>query len=143
MTDSKDEDIGAEDLDSLWDTAFEEQGVDINAQKEESAPATPADVFKPLKGDQVSISSRELDMIRDIPVNLTVQLGSARLTIQKLLELSQGSVIELKEMVGEPMDIYINNYLLASGEVVAMEEKYGIRITEIITPSERIKKLNS
>ena len=81
-------------------------------------------------------------MIMDIPVKLTVELGRTKLTIKQLLELAQGSVIELEGLAGEPMDILINGYLIAQGEVVVIEDKYGIRITEIVTPSERIHKLN-
>ncbi len=85
---------------------------------------------------------RDLEMIMDIPVKLTVELGRTRLTIKQLLELAQGSVIELDGLAGEPMDILINGYLIAQGEVVVVDDKYGIRITEIITPSERVQKLN-
>jgi len=81
-------------------------------------------------------------LIQDIDVQLTVELGRTKLTIKQLLELAQGSVIELEGLAGEPMDILINGYLIAQGEVVVIEDKYGIRITEIITPSERIHKLN-
>ena len=71
-----------------------------------------------------------------------MEFGRTKLTIKQLLELAQGSVIELEGLAGEPMDILINGYLIAQGEVVVIEDKYGIRITEIITPSERIHKLN-
>ncbi|GHA06081.1 flagellar motor switch protein FliN [Oceanisphaera arctica] len=99
-------------------------------------------VFKPLKNNANSETPRELEMILDIPVKLTVELGRTRLTIKQLLELAQGSVIELDGLAGEPMDILINGYLIAQGEVVVMDDKYGIRITEIVTPSERVQKLN-
>ena len=100
------------------------------------------DIFRPLSPDSGSSQARELEMIMDIPVKLTVELGRTKLTIKQLLELAQGSVIELEGLAGEPMDILINGYLIAQGEVVVIEDKYGIRITEIITPSERIHKLN-
>lgn len=99
-------------------------------------------VFRPLAGNASEVGQRDLDMIMDIPVKLTVELGRTRLTIKQLLELAQGSVIELDGLAGEPMDILINGYLIAQGEVVVVEDRYGIRITEIITPSERVKKLN-
>ncbi len=86
--------------------------------------------------------ARLKQILEDIPVKLTVELGRTKLTIKQLLELAQGSVIELEGLAGEPMDILINGYLIAQGEVVVIEDKYGIRITEIITPSERIHKLN-
>jgi flagellar motor switch protein FliN/FliY len=81
-------------------------------------------------------------MIMEIPVTLSVELGQTRLTIRELLDLAQGSVVELDGLAGEPMSILVNGYLIAQGEVVVVDEKYGIRITEIVTRSERIHKLN-
>ena len=109
-----------------------------------SSQATAAgdQVFKPLDSSASSGTMRDLEMIMDIPVKLTVELGRTRITIKQLLELAQGSVIELDGLAGEPMDILINGYLIAQGEVVVVDDKYGIRITEIITPSERVQKLN-
>ena len=75
-------------------------------------------------------------------MQLTAELGRARITIKNLLQLSQGSVVELDGLAGEPMDVFINGYLIAQGEVVVVNEKFGIRLTDIITPSERIQKLN-
>ncbi|MEX1198429.1 MAG: flagellar motor switch protein FliN [Pseudohongiellaceae bacterium] len=102
-------------------------------------------VFKPLdkdrKGD-AETGGRDLEMVMDIPVKLNVQLGRTRMTIKQLLELTEGSVVELDGLAGDPMDIFINDYLVAQGEVVVVDDKYGIRITEIISPSERIHKLN-
>jgi len=108
--------------------------------------ATRDSVFRPLT-DSAQVSqepagARDLEMVMDIPVKLTVELGRTRLTIKQLLELTQGSVVELEGLAGEPMDILINGYLIAQGEVVVVDDHYGIRITEIITPSERVQKLN-
>ena len=85
----------------------------------------------------------DIDLIMDVPVQLTVELGRTRLTIKNLLQLGQGSVVELDGLAGEPMDIFVNGYLIAQGEVVVVEDKYGIRLTDIITPSERINRLNN
>lgn len=136
----------AED-DDPWAAAFAEQAeVEGDAESEavDSGTATAAgdQVFKPLDASVGSGSMRDLEMIMDIPVKLTVELGRTRITIKQLLELAQGSVIELDGLAGEPMDILINGYLIAQGEVVVVDDKYGIRITEIITPSERVQKLN-
>lgn len=123
----------------------EESEEETTAAPESKTPAAKAasdDIFRPLSPDSGSSQARELEMIMDIPVKLTVELGRTKLTIKQLLELAQGSVIELEGLAGEPMDILINGYLIAQGEVVVIEDKYGIRITEIITPSERIHKLN-
>ncbi|EXF88153.1 flagellar motor switch protein FliN [Bordetella holmesii 30539] len=99
-------------------------------------------VFKPLS-EKSSAGAADIDLVMDVPVQLTVELGRTRLTIKNLLQLGQGSVVELDGLAGEPMDIFVNGYLIAQGEVVVVEEKYGIRLTDIITPSERINRLNS
>jgi flagellar motor switch protein FliN/FliY len=110
------------------------------------APAAPAaqsaaqSVFKPLAGAAPGAGT-DIDLIMDVPVQLTVELGRTRLTIKNLLQLGQGSVVELDGLAGEPMDIFVNGYLIAQGEVVVVEDKYGIRLTDIITPSERMQKL--
>lgn len=84
----------------------------------------------------------ELNMILDIPVRMTVELGRTKMTIKELLRLSQGSVVALDGLAGEPLDILINGYLIAQGEVVVVSDKFGIRITDIITPSERMHRLS-
>lgn len=99
-------------------------------------------VFQPLADTDISGNS-DIDMIMDIPVQLTVELGRTRMTIKNILQLGQGSVVELDGLAGEPMDIFVNGYLIAQGEVVVVDEKYGIRVTDIITPSDRINRLNS
>jgi len=111
-------------------------------------PAAPAaaessPVFKPLTADGLGSAQRnDIDMILDIPVQLTVELGRTKVPIKNLLQLAQGSVVELDALAGEPMDVLVNGYLIAQGEVVVVNEKFGIRLTDIITPSERIRKLN-
>jgi len=77
----------------------------------------------------------------DIPVQMTVELGRTRMPIRNLLQLAQGSVVELNELAGEPLDVFVNGCLVAQGEVVVVNEKFGIRLTDIVTPSERLKKL--
>lgn len=86
-------------------------------------------------------ATRNLELVMDIPVQLTVELGRTRMPIRNLLQLAQGSVVELNELAGEPLDVFINGCLVAQGEVVVVNEKFGIRLTDIITPSERLKKL--
>ena len=122
-----------------WAAALAEQG---GTPAPAAAQSAGESVFKPLDKGAPSGSMRDLEMIMNIPVKLTVELGRTRITIKQLLELAQGSVIELEGLAGEPMDILINGYLIAQGEVVVVDDKYGIRITEIITPSERVQKLN-
>jgi len=94
------------------------------------------------RNDVLNDTHNDIDMILDIPVQLTVELGRTRIAIKNLLQLAQGSVIELDGMAGEPMDVLVNGCLIAQGEVVVVNEKFGIRLTDIITPSERIRKLN-
>ncbi len=94
------------------------------------------------RNDALSDTRNDIDMILDIPVQLTVELGRTRIAIKNLLQLAQGSVVELNGMAGEPMDVLVNGCLIAQGEVVVVNEKFGIRLTDIITPSERIRKLN-
>ncbi|MCE8053032.1 flagellar motor switch protein FliN [Halomonas desiderata] len=141
---------GSGDDDDPWAEALAEQEA-FEASADEPAAAvapTPAPqsagerVFRPLDRGKEGGAPRDLEMIMDIPVKLTVELGRTKLTIKQLLELAQGSVVELDGLAGEPMDILINGYLIAQGEVVVVDDKYGIRITEIITPSERVQKLN-
>ena len=85
--------------------------------------------------------ARELDFILDIPLNVTAQLGGTQLLINELLQLGQGSVIELNKLAGEPLEILVNGKLVARGEAVVINEKFGVRLTDIISPIERIKKL--
>ncbi|MHA3902297.1 flagellar motor switch protein FliN [Castellaniella sp. WN] len=127
--------LGAEDD---WAAALAEQTA---ATSVEAQPAA-AQVFQPLSGQSAEGDS-DIDMIMDIPVQLSVELGRTRLTIKNILQLGQGSVVELDGLAGEPMDIYVNGYLIAQGEVVVVDEKYGIRVTDIITPSDRIARLNN
>ena len=87
-------------------------------------------------------SLNDFDLILDIPVQITVELGRTKLSIRNLLQLAHGSVVELDGLAGEPMDVLVNGTLIAQGEVVVVNEKFGIRLTDIITPSERMRKLN-
>lgn len=132
-----------------WAAAMAEQAAAESPEEiaDDPMPAHKAvsgsdEVFRPLGDAAAGGSTRELDIIMNIPVMLNVELGRTRISIKQLLELSQGSVLELDGLAGDPMDILINGYLIAQGEVVVVEDKYGIRITDIITPSERVKKLN-
>jgi flagellar motor switch protein FliN len=82
-----------------------------------------------------------LDVVLDIPVTLSMEVGRSRISIRNLLQLNQGSVVELERATGEPLDVYVNGTLVAHGEVVVVNEKFGIRLTDVISPAERIKKL--
>ncbi|MBC8554001.1 MAG: flagellar motor switch protein FliN [Candidatus Brocadiales bacterium] len=97
--------------------------------------------FEDLKEETSEAVSREIDFLLDIPVQITVQLGTARMLIKDLLQLGQGSVVELEKLAGEPMEILANSRLIARGEVVVVNEKFGVRLTDIISPSERLTQL--
>jgi flagellar motor switch protein FliN/FliY len=111
-----------------------------------SVPATTtsgAAVFQRL-GDGIGAGAQrdDIDMVLDIPVQLTVELGRTRIPIKHILQLAQGSVIELEALAGEPMDVLVNGFLIAQGEVVVVNDKFGIRLTDIVTPSERMRRLS-
>ena len=89
-----------------------------------------------------SVTGNDLNMILDIPVQLTVELGRTRIPIKHILQLAQGSVVELDALAGEPMDVLVNGYLIAQGEVVVVNDKFGIRLTDIVTPGERMRRLS-
>jgi flagellar motor switch protein FliN len=92
--------------------------------------------------NKLNETKNDIDFILDIPVQLTVELGRTKIAIKNLLQLAQGSVVELDGMAGEPMDVLVNGCLIAQGEVVVINDKFGIRLTDIITPAERIRKIN-
>jgi flagellar motor switch protein FliN/FliY len=109
------------------------------------ADIKPASSLFPSFGSQGSgsgVTPGDLDLVLDIPVQLTVELGRTKIPIKHILQLAQGSVIELDGLAGEPMDVLVNGYLIAQGEVVVVNDKFGIRLTDIITPSERLRKLS-
>ena len=120
---------GADD----WAAAMAEQ---------ETAPASKPHVFEKFGSSAGSTTQNDLDMILDIPVQLTVELGRTKMPIKNLLQLAQGSVVELSGMAGEPLDVMINGFLIAQGEVVVVNDKLGIRLTDITTPSERLRRIN-
>ena len=123
-----------------WGAALAEQ-----AQAEGTPAAGNADaakIFEKLTPAANTHAQHDIDMILDIPVQLTVELGRTKIPIKHILQLAQGSVVELDGLAGEPMDVLVNGCLIAQGEVVVVNEKFGIRLTDIITPSERIRKLN-
>lgn len=97
--------------------------------------------FEELKNEKSEANSRDIDFLLDIPLEVTAELGRTRMLIRDLLQLGQGSVIELDKIAGEPMEILVNNRLVARGEVVVVNEKFGVRLTDIISPTERIRQL--
>jgi flagellar motor switch protein FliN len=110
--------------------------------EESSAPAGKAVAFEEQRSESRKANANpELDVILDIPVTISMEVGGTSITIRNLLQLNQGSVIELDRLAGEPLDVLVNGTLIAHGEVVVVNEKFGIRVTDVISPAERIKKL--
>ena len=99
--------------------------------------------FENLHDEQILEGKRDinLEVVLDVPVTLSMEVGRARIPIRNLLQLNQGSVVELDRAAGEPLDVYVNGTLIAHGEVVVVNEKFGIRLTDVISPAERIRKL--
>ena len=116
------------------------------AESEASAPVVAtspaANLFPQLSGSAAASGREDIDRVLDIPVQLTVELGRTRIPIKHILQLAQGSVIELDALAGEPMDVLVNGFLIAQGEVVVVNDKFGIRLTDIVTPSERMRRLS-
>lgn len=125
-----------------WAAAMAEQA-SVETPTAASAAAPAAAVFGEISSDAnlPPETARNLELVMDIPVQMTVELGRTRMPIRNLLQLAQGSVVELNELAGEPLDVFVNGCLVAQGEVVVVNDKFGIRLTDIITPSERLKKL--
>jgi len=105
----------------------------------DSAAARAA--FDPLTADGATGPDLNLDVILDVPVSLSLEVGRARIPIRNLLQLNQGSVVELGPAAGEPLDVFVNGTLIAQGEVVVVNDRFGVRLTDVVSPSERIKRL--
>ena len=131
-------DAAQDDVDDVWGAALAEQGGVIT-----DAPPTPAPL-RNLDADAAAanLPPGSLDNILEIPVMLTVEIGSTKVAIRNLLQLNQGSVVELDRLAGEPLDVLVNGTLIAHGEIVVVNEKFGIRLTDVISAHERVRKLS-
>jgi len=127
---------GQADIDALL-------AADAGRSASAGAGRLPMEEFasSPRPKENVNLEGPNLDVILDIPVNISMEVGSTEISIRNLLQLNQGSVIELDRLAGEPLDVLVNGTLIAHGEVVVVNEKFGIRLTDVISPSERIRKL--
>ncbi|MCC7546580.1 MAG: flagellar motor switch protein FliN [Burkholderiales bacterium] len=133
-------DISADD----WAAAMAEQTPVGGAADSgvDAAGAARAQVFPELHPDAgVNVAPERLELILDIPVQLTVELGRTKLAIRNLVQLAQGSIVELDRLAGEPLDVLVNGCLIAQGEVVVVNDKFGIRLTDVIAPEERVRRL--
>ena len=129
-------DAAQDDIDDVWGSALAEQGGVIT----DAAPAPMRDLDADVQAANLPPGS--LDNILEIPVMLTVEIGSTKVAIRNLLQLNQGSVVELDRLAGEPLDVLVNGTLIAHGEVVVVNEKFGIRLTDVISAHERVRKLS-
>jgi len=135
LEEQSDEASGGDDNDP-WAEALQEQA-ETEAKQQQANPAPVAQ----LDDDARPRKDVDLDMVMDIPVTISMEIGRTRISIRNLLQLSQGSVVELDRLAGEPMDVLVNDTLIAHGEVVVVNDKFGIRLTDVISAAERIKKL--
>ena len=128
------------------DTDQDVESTNVEGQETAEAAVEENDEFASEEGndkttDKVNGESASLDLILDIPLTVTVELGRSKMLINDLLQLGQGSVVELTKLVGDPLEVLVNNKLVARGEVVVVNEKFGVRLTDIVTPMERVKSL--
>lgn len=136
LLDGDSQETGEEDMADDWAAAMEEQ------ENEESLNADDSDeLIDDSEPSNFDADNPDLEVILDIPVAISMVVGSTQINIRNLLQLNQGSVIELDRLAGEPLDVLVNNTLIAHGEVVVVNEKFGIRLTDVISAAERIRNL--
>ncbi len=125
-----------------WASALDEQAESESNSLQEGSNYESAS-FQNLEDASIDVDGMDvnLDVILDVPVSLSMEIGRTQISIRNLLQLNQGSVVELDRLAGEPMDVLVNGTLIAHGEVVVVNEKFGIRLTDVISPAERVKKL--
>jgi flagellar motor switch protein FliN/FliY len=133
--------VEQDDMAAEWAAALEQQSSSSASEIVPSEQVAPA-AFTNFAPTPTGGAGNDINMILDIPVQLTVELGRTRIPIKHILQLAQGSVVELEALAGEPMDVLVNGYLIAQGEVVVVNDKFGIRLTDIVTPSERMRRLS-
>jgi flagellar motor switch protein FliN len=137
---ANDNDTSAEDaMADDWAQALQEQQ---NTSGMSGDFATGAPHFDTNDVQSNPSGNNDISMVLDIPVQLSVELGRTKVPIKYILQLAQGSIVELDALAGEPMDVLVNGYLIAQGEVVVVNEKFGIRLTDIVTPSERLRRVS-
>lgn len=142
MTSDPNEPAGApvdeQALANEWAQALQEQSASAGARSNDPSAGAPSFDGAP----PAPAANNDISMVLDIPVTLSVELGRTKVPIKYILQLAQGSIVELDALAGEPMDVLVNGYLIAQGEVVVVNEKFGIRLTDIVTPSERLRRLS-
>lgn len=147
MANEEPKDESGDDPFASWAEALEEQKrSDDPAPEPEQGGPLSSEPVRPFQsqgsGMGASGSFNDINMVLDIPVQLSVELGRTKVPIKYILQLGQGSVVELDALAGEPMDVLVNGYLIAQGEVVVVNDKFGIRLTDVVTPSERLRRVS-
>jgi flagellar motor switch protein FliN/FliY len=137
LAEQADSEVGVEE--DVWDDALSEQSGAEAAANAESISSAAFDELAADRGD--SKDKVDLDVLMDIPVTLQLEIGRAKVSIRNLLSYTQGSVVEMDRLAGEPLDLLVNGTLIAHGEVVVINDKFGVRLTDVVSPQERIKKL--
>ncbi|MFC3149877.1 flagellar motor switch protein FliN [Litoribrevibacter euphylliae] len=138
----QEENVDQDQLSDEWAAAMEEAGVAEEADEPTGHDLLNKGANEATDGDLLADTDNpNLDVILDIPVTISMEVGNTEISIRNLLQLNQGSVIELDRLAGEPLDVLVNGQLIAHGEVVMVNEKFGIRLTDVVSPTERIKKL--
>ncbi|RFO95020.1 flagellar motor switch protein FliN [Rhodoferax lacus] len=135
-------DAGADDGMADWAEALMEQKSSDGAGDAQPGSVLSGDAPRPFSSGGGDASMQDINMVLDIPVLLSVELGRTKVPIKHILQLGQGSVVELDALAGEPMDVLVNGYLIAQGEVVVVNDKFGIRLTDVVTPSERLRRVS-
>lgn len=125
-----------------WAEALLEQKSSAASGHDEPGGVLSGDAPRPFSSSQSEAPIQDISMVLDIPVQLSVELGRTKVPIKHILQLGQGSVVELDALAGEPMDVLVNGYLIAQGEVVVVNDKFGIRLTDVVTPSERLRRVS-
>lgn len=134
----------SENNDDLWGDALAEQAASLPSELTSLGGAAPAagSPSSAAQAPMASSSDPKLELVEDIPVEFSVEIGRAKLSIGQILRLSQGSVVELDVMAGEPLNVYVNGVLIAQGEVVVINDKFGIRLTDVLSPAERARRMS-
>lgn len=140
-SEDKPDEAAADDGMADWAEALMEQKATEGAPGEAPGGVLSGGTPKPFSSGGDGPMS-DINMVLDIPVQLSVELGRTKVPIKHILQLGQGSVVELDALAGEPMDVLVNGYLIAQGEVVVVNDKFGIRLTDVVTPSERLRRVS-
>jgi len=142
-SEDKPDEAAADDGMADWAEALlEQKSTDAGGDAPPGGVLAGGEAPRPFSSNSGDAPGNDINMVLDIPVQLSVELGRTKVPIKHILQLGQGSVVELDALAGEPMDVLVNGYLIAQGEVVVVNDKFGIRLTDVVTPSERLRRVS-